>query len=84
VQIKETQKSWNLRDLGVRREPFTLQNVRESVLCVWLSVCWEFSVVADQKCFLVYRGPTGSVPWTAVSFVFSGAFEVSSNGEFSV
>jgi hypothetical protein len=51
VQIKETQKSRNWRDLGVGREPFTLQNVRESVLCVWLSVCWEFSVVADQMCF---------------------------------
>jgi hypothetical protein len=50
-QIKETQRSWNLRDLGVGREPFTLQNVHEPVLCVWLSVCWEFSVVADQKCF---------------------------------
>uniref|UniRef100_A0A2N9GIT2 Retrovirus-related Pol polyprotein from transposon TNT 1-94-like beta-barrel domain-containing protein n=1 Tax=Fagus sylvatica TaxID=28930 RepID=A0A2N9GIT2_FAGSY len=29
-----------------------------------------------KSVFLVYRGPTGSVPWTAVSFVFSGAFEM--------
>ena len=50
-------KSWNSRDLGVGREPFTLQNVHEPVLCIWLSVCWEFSVVADQKCFF-------SLPWT--------------------
>uniref|UniRef100_A0A2N9FGK8 Helitron helicase-like domain-containing protein n=1 Tax=Fagus sylvatica TaxID=28930 RepID=A0A2N9FGK8_FAGSY len=43
---------------------------------------WPFA--DGPKVFLVYRGPTGSVPWTAVGFVFSGAFEVSSNGEFSV
>ena len=36
------------------------------------------------KVFLVYRGPTGSVSWTAVGLVFSGAFEVSSNGEIPV
>uniref|UniRef100_A0A2N9FII6 Uncharacterized protein n=1 Tax=Fagus sylvatica TaxID=28930 RepID=A0A2N9FII6_FAGSY len=30
--------------------------------------------------FLVYRGPTGSVPWTAVGFVFSGAFEAINEG----
>uniref|UniRef100_A0A2N9HPS8 Uncharacterized protein n=1 Tax=Fagus sylvatica TaxID=28930 RepID=A0A2N9HPS8_FAGSY len=32
------------------------------------------------KVFLVYRGPTGSVPWTAVGFVFSGAFEAINEG----
>jgi hypothetical protein len=36
------------------------------------------------KVFSVYHGPTGSVPWTAIGFVFFGAFEVSSNGGFSV
>jgi hypothetical protein len=34
-------------DLGVGREPFTVQNVHESVRGVWSSVCWEFSVVAN-------------------------------------
>jgi hypothetical protein len=33
-QSKETYKSQNLGDLGVGRESFTVQNVRESVLSV--------------------------------------------------
>jgi hypothetical protein len=37
-QSKETYKSQNLGDLGVGRESFTVQNVRESVLSVGLSV----------------------------------------------
>uniref|UniRef100_A0A2N9H4G8 Uncharacterized protein n=1 Tax=Fagus sylvatica TaxID=28930 RepID=A0A2N9H4G8_FAGSY len=36
----------------------------------------ELEGFGNLKVFLVYRGPTGSVPWTAVGFVFSGAFEM--------
>uniref|UniRef100_A0A2N9J8K7 Uncharacterized protein n=1 Tax=Fagus sylvatica TaxID=28930 RepID=A0A2N9J8K7_FAGSY len=35
----------------------------------------ELGGIWEPNVFLVYRGPTGSVPWTAVGFVFSGAFE---------
>uniref|UniRef100_A0A2N9HHS7 Aminotransferase-like plant mobile domain-containing protein n=1 Tax=Fagus sylvatica TaxID=28930 RepID=A0A2N9HHS7_FAGSY len=38
------------------------------------------SLMARPNVFLVYRGPTGSVPWTAVGFVFSGAFEAINEG----
>ena len=44
---RKCNKSWNLGDLGVGRESFTVQNVHESVLWVGLSIWYEFSVVAD-------------------------------------
>jgi hypothetical protein len=44
-------KIMELEGFGSRKRTIYFANVHESVLCVWLSVCWEFSVVADQMCF---------------------------------